>query len=63
VRKHISAPYYDAARLGETPKVKLRAQLTLFDTTNLVVGATIGADIYVVSSFGAAYLGPASFLA
>lgn len=41
---------------------KLQAQLTLFDVTNLVVGAIIGADIYVVSSFGAGYLGPLSFL-
>lgn len=48
--------------MGEAPKVRLRSQLTLFDTTNLVVGATIGADIYVVSSFGAAYLGPSSLL-
>jgi len=62
-RKHISAPCQDVSRLAEAPKVKLRAQLTLFDTTNLVVGATIGADIYVISSFGAQYLGPASLLA
>jgi len=31
--------------------------------TNLVVGAIIGADIYVASSFGAKYLGPLSLLA
>ncbi|MGD0804238.1 MAG: amino acid permease [Candidatus Bathyarchaeia archaeon] len=37
-------------------------KLTLFDVTNLVVGAIIGADIYVASSFGAAYLGPSSLL-
>jgi amino acid transporter len=36
---------------------KLQAQLTLFNVTNLVVGAIIGADIYVASSFGAGYLG------
>lgn len=30
--------------------------------TNLVVGAIIGADIYVASSFGAGYLGPSSIL-
>lgn len=44
------------------PKVKLQSQLTLFDVTNLVVGAIIGADIYVASSFGAQYLGPSSIL-
>jgi len=42
---------------------KLQSELTLFDVTNLVVGAIIGADIYVASSFGAAYLGPSSILA
>jgi APA family basic amino acid/polyamine antiporter len=39
-------------------KVRLQSQLTLFDVTNLVVGAIIGADIYVASTFGAQYLGP-----
>jgi APA family basic amino acid/polyamine antiporter len=43
-------------------KIKLQSQLTLFDVTNLVVGAIIGADIYVASSFGARYLGPSSLL-
>jgi amino acid transporter len=43
-------------------ETKLRSELTLFDVTNLVVGAIIGADIYVASSFGAKYLGPASLL-
>jgi APA family basic amino acid/polyamine antiporter len=38
----------------------LQRKLTLFDVTNLVVGAIIGADIYVASSFGARYLGPFS---
>ena len=37
-------------------------KLTLFDVTNLVIGAIIGADIYVASSFGAAYLGPSSLI-
>jgi APA family basic amino acid/polyamine antiporter len=41
---------------------KLRSELTLFDVTNLVVGAIIGADVYVASSFGALYLGPSSLL-
>jgi APA family basic amino acid/polyamine antiporter len=43
-------------------KIKLQSELTLFDVTNLVVGAIIGADIYVASSFGAGYLGPSSLL-
>jgi amino acid transporter len=43
-------------------EVRLRSELTLFDVTNLVVGAIIGADIYVASSFGAGYLGPAALL-
>jgi len=41
---------------------KLQSDLTLFDVTNLVVGAIIGADIYVASSFGAGYLGPFSLV-
>ncbi len=40
----------------------LERKLTLFDVTNLVVGAIIGADIYVASSFGARYLGPFSLV-
>jgi len=42
--------------------VGLEPELTLFDVTNLVVGAIIGADIYVASSLGAGFLGPASLL-
>jgi len=41
---------------------KLQSELTLFDVTNLVVGAIIGSDIYVASSFGAGLLGPFSIL-
>lgn len=37
-------------------------KLNLFDATNLVVGGTVDADIYVVASLGSAYLGPASLL-
>ena len=37
-------------------------KLNLFDVTNLVVGTTIGADIYVVAALGSAYLGPASLI-
>lgn len=41
---------------------KPQRKLSLFDVTNLVTGAIIGADIYVASSFGAGYLGPASLV-
>ena len=41
---------------------KTQRKLSLFDVTNLVIGAIIGADIYVASSFGAGLLGPASLL-
>ena len=40
----------------------LQKKLTLFDVTNLVVGAIIGADIYVASSLGATMLGPFSLV-
>jgi amino acid transporter len=43
-------------------KIKLQSKLTLFDVTNLVVGAIIGADIYVASAFGAGLLGPFSLI-
>lgn len=38
-------------------------KLTTFDVTNLVVGAIVGADIYIAASFGSGLLGPASILA
>ncbi len=43
-------------------KSELTKKLSLFDVTNLVVGAIIGADIYVASSFGAKLLGPFSLV-
>ena len=43
-------------------KAELKQELTLFDVTNLVVGAIIGADIYVASAFGAGLLGPLSLV-
>ena len=43
-------------------RVVLKRQLNAFDTTNLVVGATIGADIYVAAALCAKLLGPASIL-
>jgi APA family basic amino acid/polyamine antiporter len=42
------------------PESAMQRKLSLFDVTNLVVGAIIGADIYVASSFGARYLGTVS---
>ena len=44
-------------------EAELKSKLTLFDVTNLVVGAIIGADIYVASTFGAGLLGPFSLVA
>jgi len=43
-------------------RVDLKSKLTLFDVTNLVIGAIIGADIYVASAFGAGLLGPFSLV-
>lgn len=43
-------------------KTGLQKKLTLFDVINLVVGAIIGADVYVASSFGAKILGPFSLV-
>ena len=43
-------------------KVSLRRQLNTFDTTSLVVGSAIGADIFVIPSLIAALIGPVSIL-
>ncbi len=43
-------------------EVELKSELTFFDVTNLVVGAIIGADVYVASAFGAKLLGPFSLV-
>jgi amino acid transporter len=43
-------------------EVELKPELSLFDVTNLVVGAIIGADVYVASAFGAKLLGPFSLV-
>ena len=45
-----------------TSKVSLRRQLNTFDTTSLVVGSAIGADIFVIPSLIAALIGPVSIL-
>ncbi|MDO8647024.1 MAG: amino acid permease [Candidatus Diapherotrites archaeon] len=39
-----------------------KEKLGLFDTTNLVIGAVIGSDIYVATYFGMNQLGPSSIL-
>lgn len=38
-------------------------KLSLFAVTNLVVGAIVGADVYIVACLGFQYLGPASLVA
>lgn len=38
-------------------------KLSFFDVTNLLVGAIVGADIYVVASLGSQDRGPASLVA
>jgi basic amino acid/polyamine antiporter, APA family len=43
-------------------QTKQTRKLSLFDVTNLVIGAIVGADIYVASSFGAGLLGPFSLV-
>ena len=42
---------------------ELKNGLGLFEVMNLVIGAIVGADIYIAASFGAGFLGPASLLA
>ena len=42
------------------PNAEHKSELTLFDVTNLVVGAIIGADVYVASALAAGLLGPFS---
>lgn len=41
----------------------LKQSLSFFDVMNLVIGAIVGADIYIAAAFGAGFLGPASILA
>jgi APA family basic amino acid/polyamine antiporter len=47
---------------GDRP-LSFRRALTSVDFTLLVIGAVIGADIYIVSGYGAALLGPAQLVA
>jgi amino acid transporter len=53
----------DAAPDPGKSQAGLRRDLGLFDFTLLVVGAVIGADVYVVAAMGARFLGPAQLLA
>ncbi|HYB84196.1 MAG TPA: amino acid permease [archaeon] len=48
--------------MRSTRRVSLRRQLNTFDTTSLVVGSAIGADIFVIPSLIAALIGPVSIL-
>lgn len=47
----------------QEPDSERQPALTPFDATSLVVGAVIGADIYVAASLGAGMLGPAILVA
>ena len=49
--------------MSEKAAGRLRADLGAVDFTLLVVGAVIGADVYVVSAMGAKFLGPAQLVA
>jgi len=49
--------------VGPGPAGRPPPALTAFDATSLVVGAVVGADIYVVASLGAGLLGPAMLVA
>jgi amino acid transporter len=46
-----------------TRRPTFRRELGALDFTLLVIGAVIGADVYVVAALGAAYLGPAQLVA
>lgn len=46
--------------MQSSPSLK---KLSLFAVTNLVVGAIVGADVYIVACLGFQYLGPASLVA
>lgn len=49
---------------GEAPEPpRLRRELGALDFTLLVIGAVVGADVYIVAALGAAYLGPAQLVA
>jgi amino acid transporter len=47
----------------DEPATGFRRALGPFDFTLLVLGAVVGADVYIVASLGASYLGPAQLLA
>jgi len=51
------------ARDRKDSRAGLHPALGAFDFTLLVVGAVIGADVYIVAAMGAAFLGPAQLMA
>src|SRR6185437_11588455 len=51
------------ARDRKDTRAGLHPALGAFDFTLLVVGAVIGADVYIVAAMGAAFLGPAQLMA
>src|SRR5579883_212637 len=54
---------YLAIVARDQPPAGLRRSLGPFDFTLLVIGAAIGADIYIVASLAAGFLGPAQLVA
>jgi basic amino acid/polyamine antiporter, APA family len=59
----VAAEVRGATRAAAGSRKRLRPDLNLFDFTLLVIGAVIGADIYVVAAVGAGLLGPAQLAA
>src|SRR5438552_3722594 len=47
----------------ENPGTRFSSELGVFEFTLLVIGAMIGADVYVVAAMGATFLGPAQLIA
>ncbi len=58
----LSRPGADLTASGRRAR-RLRRDLNLADFTLLVIGAVIGADVYVVAAIGAGLLGPAQLAA
>ena len=48
---------------NDQPPASLRRALGPFGFTMWVLGAVVGADVYIVASMGAGYLGPAQLVA
>lgn len=56
-------PDYLGMVVKDQPPTTLRRGLEPVDFTLLVLGAVVGADVYIVASMGAGYLGPAQLVA